>query len=122
VVQKVSYKPDNIQYKTFDAAGTEVLRITGKPKNVTVNGKVISERKDLDAEGWTWEAFDKDGALRIRHDNGSEVIIQMFDITGDVATMEMGYHLALKSRALLPGINHVTGSRYELQRQESGPR
>ena len=122
VVQKVSYKPDNIQYKTFDDAGTEVLRITGKPKNITLNGKAISERKDLDAEGWTWEAFDKGGALRIRHDNGSEVIIQMFDIAGDFATMEIGYHLALKFRALLPGINHVTGSRYELHCQASGPR
>ena len=74
VVQKISYKPDDIQYKTFDNAATDVLRITAKPKNITVNGKAISERKDLQTEGWTWQGLDKGGVLRIRH-SGDDVQI-----------------------------------------------
>jgi hypothetical protein len=75
VVQKISYKQDKIEYKTFDDAATEVLRITAKPKSVAISGKAISEQKSLDNEGWTWEALDKGGVLRIRHTGGREVSV-----------------------------------------------
>ncbi len=75
VVQKVSYKTDEISYKTYDDAATEVLRITSKPKSVKVNGKQINEQKDLEAQGWTWQPLNKGGVLRIRHDNGAEVVV-----------------------------------------------
>jgi hypothetical protein len=75
VVQKISYNQDKIEYKTFDDAATEVLRITAKPKSVAVNGKTISEAKDLQNDGWVWQPLDKGGVLRINH-NGGEVVIE----------------------------------------------
>jgi hypothetical protein len=75
VVQKILYQPKKIEYKTYDEDATEVLRITAKPKNVTVNGKSISERKNLEADGWTWEALDKGGVLEIRHNTGNEIVV-----------------------------------------------
>ena len=77
VVQKISYKAGEIQYKTYDDAATEGLRITAKPKSVKVNGKQAGERKGLDAEGWTWEALDKGGVLKVKHTGGSEIAIEM---------------------------------------------
>lgn len=77
VVQKISYKPKEIRYKTFDDDSTEVLRITSKPKGITVAGRNIAERKDLEAEGFTWEKLEKGGVLKIRHTSGSELAIDM---------------------------------------------
>jgi len=77
VVQKISYKPNEITYKTYDNAATEVLRITAKPKSVTAAGKKIDERTDLNAEGWTFQPLDKGGVLRIRHTSASDIVIKM---------------------------------------------
>jgi len=77
VVQKIKYSPARIEYKTYDDESTEVLRITAKPKSVKVNGKQITERKNLNAEGFTFQPLDKGGVLRIRHDNAAEIVITM---------------------------------------------
>lgn len=75
VVKKISYKLNSIEYTTFDNLATEVLRITSKPKSIFVNGKKIGERKNLKKDAWIWEALDKGGILRIRHDEGSNIVI-----------------------------------------------
>jgi hypothetical protein len=77
VVQKISYKPGSIEYKTYDDAAAEVLRLTSKPKSITVGGDKTAERKDLDEQGWTWRPLDKGGVLKIRHDSGSQVLIKL---------------------------------------------
>ncbi len=77
VVQKISYKLNEIAYRTYDNTATEVLRITAKPKSITVAGNKITERADLDAEGWTWQPLKKGGVLKIRHTGGPEITINM---------------------------------------------
>ncbi len=76
VVQTISYKTDTIGYKTYDDSATEVLRVTSKPKSVTAGGKTISELKNLDGDGWTWQPLDKGGVLRIKRSGGSHVVIE----------------------------------------------
>jgi len=76
VVQKISYTPDKIEYKTYDDDATEVLRITAKPKSVAVNGKAISEAKELKNDCWTWQTLDKGGVLRIQRNAGSKIVIE----------------------------------------------
>jgi len=75
VVQQISYSPKQIKYKTCDDESTEVLRIRSKPVKVAVNDTAIKLRNDLEAQGWTWEPLDRGGVLRIRHDSGSQVVI-----------------------------------------------
>ncbi|MEA2063557.1 MAG: hypothetical protein U9P14_07675, partial [Gemmatimonadota bacterium] len=76
VVQTVSYKPRAISYKTFDNSSTEVLRLTRKPKSITVNGRPLRERRNLDTPGWTWKKLKKSGVLRISHEKGSKVVVE----------------------------------------------
>lgn len=75
VIQSIQYASDHIAYTTYDPASVEVLRITGKPTSVTVNGTLLLERTDLNAPGWTWEPFNSGGALRIRHDASRNIDI-----------------------------------------------
>lgn len=77
VIKTIEYRPNEIRYKTFDDASTEVLRITSKPKNVMVKGKEIDESKSPDAEGWTWKPLKKGGILRIRHTHGNEIVVRL---------------------------------------------
>ena len=75
VVQEIAYHPKEIRYNTFDNASTETLRMTTKPKRITVNGKVISETINLNAEGWTWQTLKDGGVLKIKHQTGSKLVI-----------------------------------------------
>jgi hypothetical protein len=75
VVQEISYKPDAIEYKTYDDSATEVLRTTFKPRSVTAGDKDLDARKDLDEQGWTWRALDKGGVLRIKHETAADIVI-----------------------------------------------
>jgi hypothetical protein len=77
VVQKISYGDKAIEYKTFDEDAMDVLRLTAKPKKITANDKPISERHDLETEGWTWKPLAKGGVLRIKHSSGPNVSIKM---------------------------------------------
>lgn len=76
VVRDISYEPAKINYRTFDDLGTEVLRITARPRSVTVDGKTISRESSLAHEGWTWQSLDKGGILRIRRARGSDIEIR----------------------------------------------
>jgi hypothetical protein len=71
VVPSVSYLPEEVNYLTFDADSTEVLRLNFTPRRITADGKELSNRSDLNQPGW---AFDpQNGVLRIRHE-GSHLI------------------------------------------------
>jgi hypothetical protein len=76
VVQHVSYSSDRIDYRTFDDSGTEVLRITSRPKSVKVNGEAIPQESSPAREGWTWQSLDQGGILRIRRAAGHEIEIR----------------------------------------------
>ena len=64
-----------IHYRTFDQKATEVIRLTAKPEEVTVNKKPISETDSLTDEGWNWKSLENGGILTIRHWNGNEVAV-----------------------------------------------
>ncbi len=76
VVQKVKYGPRSVEYKTFDAEGTDVLRLSFKPARVTAGGAAIHERGDLREEGFTLRSLPGgDWAVRLRHTSSGEIRI-----------------------------------------------
>lgn len=74
VVQSVSYARRQVSYRTFDAAGEETLRLTFTPTAITADGSPLSQRGDLDAEGFTWDAVNR--VLRIRRDGARDVAVR----------------------------------------------
>ncbi|HXP08937.1 MAG TPA: hypothetical protein VN828_10600 [Acidobacteriaceae bacterium] len=76
VVQKVKYEPKRISYKTFDADGTEVLRLNFKPVRVTAGQTALTERKDLNAPGYTLEPVQSDFIVRLRHTDSPEIALE----------------------------------------------
>jgi hypothetical protein len=76
VVQKVTYADQSLQYRSFDKASSEVLRLSFKPSRVTAGGAALKERTDLNDEGYTIQSLPGgDYAVRVRHANTSEISI-----------------------------------------------
>jgi len=76
IVQEISYNEKEIAYRTYLPASTEVLRLTGLPKQITVDGKILKRVDDLSSgEGWVWGKLKDGGILRIKHLNGREIQI-----------------------------------------------
>ena len=71
VVRSVSYVANTINYVTFDAASTEVLRVSQAPASVTADGAPLASRQDLAQQGWTYNA--STGVLRVRHDDATAI-------------------------------------------------
>jgi hypothetical protein len=57
VLKDVVYGSNRVQYFAVGKTGIETLRLTFKPSRITVNGKKISERKDVLAKGYTVKAL-----------------------------------------------------------------
>ena len=77
MVQKVTYGAHSIEYKTFDTAAREVLRLNFRPRKVTAGGAALAERKDLKEQGYTLQPLpDGDYVVHVRHDASGEVSIQ----------------------------------------------
>ena len=76
VVKSISYQPSEIRYVTFDNESQEVLRLSSKPRNITIGGKNVKQIQNLTLEGWTWKPLEKGGILRIKKTTGSEVAIK----------------------------------------------
>jgi hypothetical protein len=76
VVQKVSYSPGRITYKTFDSEGTAVLRIKFKPARIIGGSTPLAERSDLKEPGYSIEIKDKDYITRITWKGASEVLVE----------------------------------------------
>jgi hypothetical protein len=74
VVTKIAYGAGSVSYSTFDAESTDVLRLDFTPDSITVGGKAISRRKDLEQEGYTFD--DATHTLSILHTTSREVAIQ----------------------------------------------
>jgi hypothetical protein len=76
VVQSVSYGRRRVMYRTFDASGTEVLRLAFRPRRIVAGGNVLAERSDLSAEGYVVQALGGgDFAVRIRHDSARRIAL-----------------------------------------------
>ena len=74
VVTKIAYTAGAVTYSTFDPESTDVLRLDFSPTSITVGGKPISQRRDLDQEGYTFDPASK--TLYIRHSSSRDVDIQ----------------------------------------------
>ncbi len=82
VVKSVTYSKDRITYSTFDAPpdSVDVLRLAYSPTSVTANGKMLSLRSDLSANGYTVRSLaGGDFILPIRHDGATEIVISGSD-------------------------------------------
>ena len=76
VVQSVSYGRRRLTYRTFDASGTEVLRLGFRPRRIVAGGSVLVEHGDLSAEGYVVQALGGgDFAVRVRHDDARRVAL-----------------------------------------------
>jgi hypothetical protein len=73
VVTSITYQNNQITFSTFDPQSREVLRLGFTPLQVIVDGISIPNRANLNAEGWMFDPAS--GVLRIRHDNGRQVVI-----------------------------------------------
>jgi hypothetical protein len=77
IVQNISYTRQRISYTTFDHASEEIFRLVEKPKEIKISGDILKEASVLNADGWTWQALDKGGILKIRKSKASQVEILM---------------------------------------------
>jgi hypothetical protein len=76
VVTRVAYDPNAITYSVFDPASQDVLRLTARPKKVTVDGKILDPVASSQRTGWVWEPLDRGGVLRIRQDVGRTIRVE----------------------------------------------
>jgi hypothetical protein len=81
VVRHINYEPQQINYTTYDSNAVEMLRLTSKPFKVKLNGVEVSELTNLNADGYTWEAYPTGGVLTVRHDNARNVDI-LWNVSG----------------------------------------
>ena len=74
VVTNIAYGAGTVTYATYDQESTDVLRVNFVPDVITVGGKPVSRRNDLEQEGYTFD--DATHALSIRHVSARDVDIQ----------------------------------------------
>jgi hypothetical protein len=74
VVTNITYGTGRVTYSTFDAESTDVLRLDFVPESITVGGVAISPRKDLEQEGFIFDANSR--TLYVRHTNARDVDIR----------------------------------------------
>jgi hypothetical protein len=76
VVQKVTYAERSVQYRTFDPAATEALRLHFKPAQITAGGVSLPEGEGLREDGYTVRPLPAgDFVVRVRHTHSGEVKI-----------------------------------------------
>ena len=74
VVQKVVYDDRSVQYRTFDPAATEALRLHFKPARITAADTVLPERNNLTEDGFTIQPLQGgDFVVRVRHSSSGEI-------------------------------------------------
>ena len=73
-VTKIEYGAGRVTYSTFDRDATDVLRLNFVPDFITVGGRPITRRNDLQREGYTFD--EKSRTLTIRHTSSRDIDIQ----------------------------------------------
>jgi hypothetical protein len=81
VVSYIQYQPQEIDYRVFDTASYEVLRLTSKPLQVIANGIELSEQSQLTGPGWVWKPYATGGALKIFRSGGNSVEINWYPLS-----------------------------------------
>jgi hypothetical protein len=70
----VKYSARSIQYRTFDAAATDVLRLSFKPSRVTAGGAALNQRDDTREAGYILQQLSGgDWIVRVRHVSSGEI-------------------------------------------------
>ncbi len=92
VVSSVIYDQGRIEYTTFDAPDktVDVLRLAFVPKEITADGKLLSRRRELKANGCTIKQLaNGDAIVTIRHDGAKKVVVSGDDPQRVLSAKEM---------------------------------
>lgn len=73
IVRNISYQPNEIRYRVFDDASTEIFRLRFTPTSVQANGKILSKRNIRTGGGWTFD--ERTHVLTLRHVGANEINI-----------------------------------------------
>ena len=77
VVQKVTYQPHHLAYSAFDDSGTEVLRLSYKPKQIMAGKSKLELTTNDRQAGYTIQpASGGDYILKIRREGTREVTVE----------------------------------------------
>jgi len=77
VIKAIAYSPRKLEYEPTDAAGVEYLRLSFQPTRVTASGSALSQRAQLDAEGYMLKNLGNgDYAVTIRRAHAGKVVVQ----------------------------------------------
>jgi len=100
VVSEILYEKGRIAYSTFDApkGAQDVLRLAFAPASIRADGRLLKQRTDLAANGYTVKPLENgDCLLTIRHDGRKRILIEgndpqevmddaVFEFTGEWMT------------------------------------
>ena len=70
-ITSITYGPGRIDYRTFDNAGTETLKLAFVPGAVTVGGVALGQTSSGD--GWNFDAATS--VLTVRHSAGNHILV-----------------------------------------------
>jgi hypothetical protein len=77
ILKDVSYASMIVKYTTANNAGTEYLRLSFKPKTISLNNAIMKLRSDLNQEGYILRSLGKgDYAVTLKHLNAGKVVIE----------------------------------------------
>jgi hypothetical protein len=77
VVQKVKYGTHSIDFHTFDRSGTSVLRLSFKPTRITSGTTALTEKKELNDDGYTLRPLSVgDYEVHLRYSGSNDVRVQ----------------------------------------------
>lgn len=76
IVQRVSYEPTRIAYRTFSATAVDVLRLRFRPARILADGRPLVRRRSLAGQGYDIRRLDHgDVVLALRHDHARNIVI-----------------------------------------------
>ncbi len=75
IVKSIDYLRSVITYNLFDNHSQDIFRLTNKPVQIRVNGKVLKETIGGSNNSWTWESLKQGGILKISQSTGDHIQI-----------------------------------------------
>ena len=75
VVRQINYDRKTIRFTSFDDYGTAVLRLIAQPREIKTSRGILEKTNNLQTVGWTWQALDEGGILRMNYAGSTETEI-----------------------------------------------
>jgi hypothetical protein len=69
IVTAITYAPRAIEYQTFDASASDVIKLTFAPQRVLSGGIELPALESEAHSGWIWD--EAASTLRVQHDHSS---------------------------------------------------